>query len=145
MTVISACGYTGRVKLGIEYFESMVSDFGLEPRPEHYSCVVDLLCRAGELEKAWKMVNEMTPKEIESEEHYPSESRSSYTSGSKMPLARKKSILISTSPLPNSSSTTAVRRRDLVDKSGLAMLWKLKCKNPSDRKSGNGICNLTEA
>ena len=63
MTVISACGYTGRVKLGIEYFESMVSDFGLEPRPEHYSCVVNLLCRAGELEKAWKMVNEMTPKE----------------------------------------------------------------------------------
>ncbi|KAL6346600.1 hypothetical protein AAG906_000218 [Vitis piasezkii] len=63
VTVISACGHTGHVKLGIKYFESMVSDFGLEPGPEHYSCVVDLLCRAGELEKAWKMVNEMTPKE----------------------------------------------------------------------------------
>ena len=35
----------------------------LEPGPEHYSCVVDLLCRAGELERAWKMVNEMTTKE----------------------------------------------------------------------------------
>ena len=63
VTIISACGHTGHVKLGIEYFESMVSDFGLEPGPEHYSCVVDLLCRAGELEKAWKMVNEMTLKE----------------------------------------------------------------------------------
>lgn len=63
VTVISACGHTGHVKLGIKYFESMVSDFGLEPGPEHYSCVVDLLCRAGELEKAWKMVNEMTLKE----------------------------------------------------------------------------------
>lgn len=63
VTVISACGHTGHVKLGIEYFESMVSEFGLEPGPEHYSCVVDLLCRAGELEKAWKMVNEITTKE----------------------------------------------------------------------------------
>ena len=89
--------------------------------------------------------SQSSPKEIGSEEHYPSESRSSYTSGSKMPLTRKKSILISTWPLPNSSSATAVRGRDLVDKSDSAMLWKLKCKNPSDRKSGNGICNLTEA
>ena len=63
VTVISAFGHTGHVKLGIQYFESMVSDFGLEPGPEHYSCVVDLLCRAGELERAWKMVNEMTTKE----------------------------------------------------------------------------------
>ena len=63
VTVISACGHTGHGKLGIQYFESMVSDYGLEPGPEHYSCIVDLLCRAGELERAWKMVNEMTHKE----------------------------------------------------------------------------------
>lgn len=63
VTVISASGHTGHVQLGIKYFESMVSDFGLEPCPEHYSCVVDLLCRAGELERAWKIVSEMTNKE----------------------------------------------------------------------------------
>ena len=39
VTVISACGHTGNVKLGIQYFQSMVSDFGLEPGPEHYSTV----------------------------------------------------------------------------------------------------------
>ncbi|KAI8554135.1 hypothetical protein RHMOL_Rhmol05G0074500 [Rhododendron molle] len=55
---ISACGHTGQVNLGIEYSESMVSDFGLDPTPEHYSCLIDLLCRAGELERAWKVVNE---------------------------------------------------------------------------------------
>ncbi|CAL5402207.1 unnamed protein product [Camellia sinensis] len=62
MTIISACGHTGQVNLGIEYFESMVCDFGLDPRPEHYSCLIDLLCRAGELDKAWKVMSEMSNK-----------------------------------------------------------------------------------
>lgn len=62
VTVISACGHTGQVNLGIQYFESMVHDFKLEPGPEHYSCLVDMLCRAGELDKAWKLVNEMLSK-----------------------------------------------------------------------------------
>ncbi|GAB4853812.1 hypothetical protein Ancab_018006 [Ancistrocladus abbreviatus] len=59
LTVISACAHTGQVNLGLEYFESMVRDCGLDPGPQHYSSVVDLLCRAGELEKAWKFVNGM--------------------------------------------------------------------------------------
>eukprot|EP00257_Ricinus_communis_P024599 XP_025012013.1 pentatricopeptide repeat-containing protein At3g14330-like [Ricinus communis] len=62
VTVISACGHTGQVQLGIEYFESMSRDFNLTPSPEHYSCVVDLFCRAGELDRAWKLVNEMLTK-----------------------------------------------------------------------------------
>ncbi|XP_031284998.1 putative pentatricopeptide repeat-containing protein At3g23330 [Pistacia vera] len=62
VTVISACGHTGQVKLGIEYFESMVRDYNLNPGLEHYSCLVDLLCRAGELEKAWNLINEMLHK-----------------------------------------------------------------------------------
>lgn len=65
VTVISACAHTGQVDLGLSYFESMVHDFGLDPGPEHYSCVVDLLCRAGELEKAWKLVNEMPGKGLD--------------------------------------------------------------------------------
>ncbi|KAE9448268.1 hypothetical protein C3L33_19849, partial [Rhododendron williamsianum] len=35
-TVISTCGHTGQVNLGIDYFESMVYDFGLDPTSEHY-------------------------------------------------------------------------------------------------------------
>ncbi|KAJ8774856.1 hypothetical protein K2173_018115 [Erythroxylum novogranatense] len=66
VTVISACGHTGQVDLGIEYFESMTGNFELSPGPEHYSCVVDLLCRAGRLDKAWKLVNEMLPEGEES-------------------------------------------------------------------------------
>ncbi|GKD94557.1 tetratricopeptide-like helical domain-containing protein, partial [Tanacetum coccineum] len=59
VTVISACGRTGQVDLGTEYFKSMARDFGLNPSPEHYGCLVDLFCRAGELGKAWHVVNNM--------------------------------------------------------------------------------------
>ncbi|KAK0583590.1 hypothetical protein LWI29_038519 [Acer saccharum] len=62
VTVISACGHTGQVKLGVEYFESMIRDYKLDPGPEHYSCLIDLHCRAGELDKAWKLINEMLHK-----------------------------------------------------------------------------------
>ncbi|KAF6144077.1 hypothetical protein GIB67_007538 [Kingdonia uniflora] len=59
VAVISACGNTGNVSLGLEYFNSMVRDFGLEPQSEHYGCVVNMLCRTGKLDKAWKLVNKM--------------------------------------------------------------------------------------
>ncbi|KAF5727845.1 hypothetical protein HS088_TW22G01542 [Tripterygium wilfordii] len=62
VTLISACCHTGQVKLGIKYFDSMVHHFNLEPGPEHYSCLVDLLCRTGELDKAWKLADEMLAK-----------------------------------------------------------------------------------
>ncbi|KAK3029041.1 hypothetical protein RJ639_040093 [Escallonia herrerae] len=60
VTVISACGHTGQVTLGIDYFKSMARNFGLDPSPEHYSCLVALLCRAGELGEAWKLLNDMS-------------------------------------------------------------------------------------
>ncbi|XP_071935349.1 putative pentatricopeptide repeat-containing protein At3g23330 [Coffea arabica] len=59
LAVISACGHTGQVDLAFKYFASMARDFGLKQSPEHYSCLVDALCRAGELEKAWKLINGM--------------------------------------------------------------------------------------
>ncbi|WVZ18880.1 hypothetical protein V8G54_006202 [Vigna mungo] len=58
LTVISACGRTGQVHAGVKYFESMTNEFKLDPGPEHYSCLVDLLCRAGELQRAWELLNE---------------------------------------------------------------------------------------
>ncbi|KAL0376209.1 UNVERIFIED_CONTAM: putative pentatricopeptide repeat-containing protein [Sesamum calycinum] len=35
LTVISACGHTGQVDLGMEYFESMTRDYGLVASQEH--------------------------------------------------------------------------------------------------------------
>ncbi|XP_077220761.1 putative pentatricopeptide repeat-containing protein At3g13770, mitochondrial [Tasmannia lanceolata] len=59
VAVLSACSHAGEVHRGVEFFESMRRDFGVEAGLEHYGCLVDMLCRAGELEKAWKVVNEM--------------------------------------------------------------------------------------
>ncbi|POO02157.1 Pentatricopeptide repeat [Trema orientale] len=41
--VLSACSRAGAVQKGMDIFKSMRARFGIEPRPEHYACVVDLL------------------------------------------------------------------------------------------------------
>ena len=58
LTVISACGRTGQVRAGVKYFESMANEFKIDHGPEHYICLVDLLCRAGESQRAWEFLNE---------------------------------------------------------------------------------------
>lgn len=59
LTVLSACAHTGQVDLGIQHFDSMTRDYGLVASQEHYSCLVDLLCRAGQLERACKLISEI--------------------------------------------------------------------------------------
>ncbi|KZV53462.1 pentatricopeptide repeat-containing protein-like [Dorcoceras hygrometricum] len=60
LSVIYACGHTGQVDLGMKFFESMTLNYGLIASQEHYSCLVDLLCRAGELGRACKLVNDIS-------------------------------------------------------------------------------------
>ncbi|GJM85334.1 hypothetical protein PR202_ga01775 [Eleusine coracana subsp. coracana] len=50
--LLSACNHAGLVSQGTGYFESMSG----APGPEHVSCVVDLLARAGRLEEAERHV-----------------------------------------------------------------------------------------
>ncbi|KAJ6395597.1 hypothetical protein OIU77_020782 [Salix suchowensis] len=57
--VISACTHTGLTNDGQRYFDIMVNDHHIEPRMEHYSCMVDLYGRAGMLVKAMEIINEM--------------------------------------------------------------------------------------
>ena len=45
--VLLACDHVGLVDLGMHYFDTMVQDYGVEAKPEHYSCVIDLLGWAG--------------------------------------------------------------------------------------------------
>ncbi|XP_015963039.1 pentatricopeptide repeat-containing protein At3g12770 [Arachis duranensis] len=56
--LLTACNHSGLVKQGWELFHCM-RDFGIEPRNEHYSCVVDLLGRAGYLDRAFAFVMTM--------------------------------------------------------------------------------------
>ncbi|KAL4185602.1 hypothetical protein AMTRI_Chr10g231460 [Amborella trichopoda] len=56
LVVGNALVHTGRVDEGISYFESMTRDYCIEARFEHYSCLVDLLGRAGRLKEAREVV-----------------------------------------------------------------------------------------
>lgn len=57
--VISACTHTGLVVEGQRYFDMMVKEHHIDPTIEHYSCMVDLYSRAGLLEKAMDIINQM--------------------------------------------------------------------------------------
>ncbi|KAK6922467.1 Pentatricopeptide repeat [Dillenia turbinata] len=57
--ILSACSNTGLVDKGEEYFTSMVSDYGIVPCMEHYTCMVWLLGRSGKLDRAMKLIEEI--------------------------------------------------------------------------------------
>ncbi|KAJ6826022.1 pentatricopeptide repeat-containing protein-like, chloroplastic [Iris pallida] len=57
--ILSACSHSGLVEEGLRCFESMERDFGVEPNVKHYSCVVDLLARAGHFDCAAKLVERL--------------------------------------------------------------------------------------
>ncbi|KAH9805785.1 pentatricopeptide repeat-containing protein [Citrus sinensis] len=60
--VLSACVHAGLVDEGRRLFDLMSSSFGLIPKSEHYSCMVDLYARAGHLSEAWDFVERMPEK-----------------------------------------------------------------------------------
>ncbi|XP_028757953.1 pentatricopeptide repeat-containing protein At1g18485 [Neltuma alba] len=58
--LLMACSHSGLVTEGLKYHSQMQSLYGIEPKLEHYACVVDMLGRAGQLNEALKLVNEMS-------------------------------------------------------------------------------------
>ncbi|KAL1542868.1 pentatricopeptide repeat-containing protein-like protein [Salvia divinorum] len=58
-SLLSACSQSGLTEEGYRYFESMSKDHGVEPRIEHYACIVSLLGRAGKLEDAYSLITKM--------------------------------------------------------------------------------------
>lgn len=59
VAVLSACSHSGLVIEGQFWFEKMQSFYGLVPRLEHFSCMVDLYGRAGLLNKAKEIFTRM--------------------------------------------------------------------------------------
>ncbi|RYR61578.1 hypothetical protein Ahy_A04g018757 isoform A [Arachis hypogaea] len=49
--VLSACSHVGLVDEGLKHFKSMNEVYGLAPRIEHFSCMADLLGRAGDVNR----------------------------------------------------------------------------------------------
>ncbi|KAK4765163.1 hypothetical protein SAY86_026253 [Trapa natans] len=56
LAVLTACGRKGMVDAGREIFNSIIRDCSIEPSPEHYSCMVDMLGRAGKLDEAEELL-----------------------------------------------------------------------------------------
>ena len=54
-----ACNHAGLVTEGLKYLSQMQNLYGIEPKLEHYACVVDMLGRAGQLSEALKLILEM--------------------------------------------------------------------------------------
>ncbi|RAL44531.1 hypothetical protein DM860_011808 [Cuscuta australis] len=54
--VLSACNHAGLVDLGIHHFAKMQKDYGIKPKPDHVTCMVDLLGRAGRLDEAVDLI-----------------------------------------------------------------------------------------
>lgn len=57
--ILLACVHSGLVDKGLEFFCSMQNDYGLVPEMRHYGCVVDLLCRSGNLTRAYELIKNM--------------------------------------------------------------------------------------
>ncbi|KAA0054377.1 hypothetical protein IC582_028786 [Cucumis melo] len=64
-SLLTACCHGGLIEKGKEYFVMMKRKFDLRPGLQHYTCLVDLLGRLGQVEEAEKLIMEM---EIEPDE-----------------------------------------------------------------------------
>lgn len=59
VVILSACSHGGLIDDGWKIFNSMKEKFGIEPRSEHHTCMVDMLGRAGQLGEAEKFIKTM--------------------------------------------------------------------------------------
>ncbi|XP_024522106.1 pentatricopeptide repeat-containing protein At4g02750 [Selaginella moellendorffii] len=57
--VLSACNHLGLIQEGVSYFVMMVAELGIDPFVEHFSSLVDLLARVGQLREAHDLLRNM--------------------------------------------------------------------------------------
>ncbi|CAK9210480.1 unnamed protein product [Sphagnum troendelagicum] len=57
--LLSACSHAGLVDEGMHCYTSMITDYMISAKLEHYTCMVDLLGRAGHLQEAENMIMAM--------------------------------------------------------------------------------------
>lgn len=58
--VLTACSHAGMVDAGCAYFKLMTQTHRIVPLTAHYSCMVDLLGRAGRLEEAYGLIESIS-------------------------------------------------------------------------------------
>ncbi|MCL7038927.1 hypothetical protein MKW94_005981 [Papaver nudicaule] len=99
--VLSGCNHSGLAEEGRYMFSDMVKKYGLSPKIEHYSCMVDLLGRAGYLYEAFELIQNM---EISPDSFIWSSLLSSCRIHRNIELADEIAAVIMSSQNPNSGS-----------------------------------------
>jgi pentatricopeptide repeat protein len=61
--LLLGCSHAGLVNQGRRVFESIKGTYNLNPKAEHYSCVVDILGQAGLVNEAMDVVSSTPPSE----------------------------------------------------------------------------------
>ncbi|XP_057966070.1 putative pentatricopeptide repeat-containing protein At3g25060, mitochondrial [Malania oleifera] len=59
-SLLSALSHSGLVDEGRYWFNLILRENNIQPTEKHYSCMVDLLARAGQVEEAYELVESMT-------------------------------------------------------------------------------------
>ncbi|XP_044465652.1 putative pentatricopeptide repeat-containing protein At1g03510 [Mangifera indica] len=59
LAVLKACSHAGLADEALDYFSRMSKDYGMQATSDHYSCLVDVLSRAGRLYDAYEVIREM--------------------------------------------------------------------------------------
>lgn len=59
ISVLYACSHSGLPDEGWRFFNIMRNEYNIEPKLEHYACMVDLLSRTGKLSKAYRFIETM--------------------------------------------------------------------------------------
>ncbi|KAF8395408.1 hypothetical protein HHK36_019354 [Tetracentron sinense] len=65
VSLLYACSHTGLIDEGRRIFYSMWEDYSVRPDVKHYTCMVDLLGRAGKLDEALELIDNMSVKKDE--------------------------------------------------------------------------------
>lgn len=56
IAIFTACSYSGMAYEGMKMFDIMCREYNIEPKSEHYGCIVDLLSRAGLFQEAKEII-----------------------------------------------------------------------------------------
>ncbi|MED6182153.1 hypothetical protein PIB30_025871 [Stylosanthes scabra] len=59
VSLLYACSHAGLIEEGLRFFDSMWEEHAIRPDVKHYTCMVDLLGRAGRLDDAIRLIEAM--------------------------------------------------------------------------------------
>lgn len=59
VSVLTVCSHCGLVDKGLQYFRLMREKYRIIPREDHFTCLIDMLGRAGRLDEAWALVDDI--------------------------------------------------------------------------------------